>query len=308
MTRTDANKPAKPATVAGDLPAGTRLGDLKLNRVLGRGATGVVYEAEDDGGALSAVKVLPASSAAEWESLRRFLREGKSTARLNHPNVVAVHKVGHHAGNYYIVMELLTGGSAQDKLKAGGWYPWLRATKVVAAVCRGLAEVHAQGLIHRDIKPANIMFAGDDTVKLADFGLAKPTVGGAGQTVTAAGAMVGTPQYMSPEQFRGAKPDARADIYSLGATYFALLTGQAPFASAGSEMMKVMYAHTHAPRPDPRTVDPEIPAPCADIVAKAMAREPDERYASADEMAADLESATAPRAAGKPGKPWWKLW
>src|SRR5262249_18775914 len=155
------------------------------------------------------------------------------------------------------------------------------ATHIVAEVCRGLAAAHAAGVIHRDVKPANILLGADGSVKLTDFGLAKaPRLGPV--HATQHGTVVGTPHYMSPEQCAGETVDARADLYSLGAAYHALLTGRPPYD--GSDTIKVMYAHCAAPVPDPRRVVPGLPEACAAIVMKALAKKRADRFRSPQEM------------------------
>ena len=185
-------------------------------------------------------------------------------------------------------MELVRGGSASDFLKKRGPFNWPEATRIIADVCRGLSAAHAAGLVHRDIKPANIMRAEDGTVKLADFGLAKG-VERVGESLSGTNAIVGTPEYMSPEQCSSQPADARSDLYSLGATYFALMTGRSPFGDRAT-VMQILFAHTQHPVPDPRTLRPEIPEACVAVVLRAMAKEPADRYRTAPEMLADLDA------------------
>jgi len=269
---------------------GSQLGKYRLLSVLGRGGMGVVYEAEDP--ILNrrvAIKLLSAALAQDPDARDRFLREARAAAKLNHPNTVAVYDVDGRDGLVWLVLELVRGGSASDFLKARGPFNWPEATRVVADACRGLAAAHAAGLVHRDIKPANIMRAVDGTVKLADFGLAKQT-GSADSMVS--GSVVGTPQYMSPEQCKGKPVDARGDVYSLGATYFALLTGKSPFGDRG-DTPQIMFAHCFEPAPDPRTLVPTIPPACSAAVLKAMSKLPEDRHPSAAALLADLESVLA---------------
>ncbi|MCE9532621.1 MAG: protein kinase, partial [Planctomycetes bacterium] len=210
----------------------------------------------------------------------------QGAAKLSHPNVVAVYDIGETEGTHYIVMELIKGGSAQDILRTRGPFHWTEATSILIDVCRGMAAAHKARLIHRDIKPANILRSTDGIVKLGDFGLVKPT-GIKGTAVTALGEVVGTPHYMSPEQSRCAPVDERSDIYSLGATYYALLTGQPPYQAADS--MQILFAHCAQPIPDPRNIDRKIPEKCTEIIHRAMAKNRAQRYASAGDMLADLE-------------------
>jgi WD40 repeat protein len=185
-------------------------------------------------------------------------------------------------------MELVRGGTAADMLRAVGPFKPVEAARIVADACRGLAAAHAAGIIHRDIKPGNILRAADGTVKLADFGLAK-TVDRVGESITFAGNVVGTPSYMSPEQCRAIPVDNRSDLYSLGAVFYALLTGRAPFSGLETTP-QIMFAHCYEPPPDPRVAVPGVPGECAAVVMRAMAKAPEDRYSTALEMLADLDS------------------
>lgn len=245
-----------------------------------------------------ALKVLPRSLARDKQTLKRFVREAKLASRLNHPNVVALYEIGQHHGIYYLVLEYVSGGSAEDFLRKRGPFHWRDATQIMAEVCRGLIAAHLAGLIHRDIKPGNIVRSKEDgTVKLADFGLAKSQESNEG--LTSIGLAVGTPHYMSPEQCQGQAVDERSDIYSMGATYFALLTGKPPFEA--EPPLAVMYKHITEPVPDPRTILPSIDERCVPIIQRAMAKRPKERYMTAAELLYDLDailkntSETSPR-------------
>lgn len=265
--------------------AGKRLGKFQILGELGRGGMGVVFEARDT--VLErkvAIKLLPRSVASRPESLERFLREARAAAKLNHPHVVAVYDADQHNGQYYIVLELVRGGSLQEVLKTGPLL-WDEASRVLADACRGLEVAHRAGLVHRDIKPSNLMRSEDGTVKLSDFGLARPNEP-TGTTMTGSDSVLGTPQYMSPEQCRSERADERSDLYAMGATYFALLTGRPPYP--GDAPLLVMNAHLLDPIPDPRDVVARIPEACSAIIRRAMAKDPDDRYASAAELLAEL--------------------
>ncbi|MBL8799368.1 MAG: serine/threonine protein kinase, partial [Planctomycetia bacterium] len=277
-------------TVAGtDVLLGAQVGKYRILRQLGQGGMGRVYEAED--AVLKrrvALKVLLETATDNEQATRRFLHEAQSIARLNHPNIVAIHEADERDGICFLVMELVQGQSAEARLRHDGPFPWREATRIMMAVCQGLAAAHAAGLIHRDIKPGNIMLAGE-AVKLGDFGLAKavePVEPGA-PALTGPGIVVGTPDYMSPEQCRSEPFDERTDLYSLGAAYYALLTGKTPFR--GETSFQVMMAHCSHPPPDPRHCNPDIPVGCAAIVQRALAKQPAERYQHAVEMQLALE-------------------
>jgi len=291
-------KSARKASVEPLTPALTQLGRYVVTGQLGRGGMGIVYEAEDT--LLKrkvAIKLLPGEVSANPEALARFLREAQAAARLNHANVVAVYDIGETDGTHYIVMELMDGGNAQEILRNRGPFHWAEATSILKDVCRGVAAAHVAGLIHRDIKPANILRSTDGIVKLGDFGLVKPA-GVKGTGLTALGEVVGTPHYMSPEQSRCDPLDKRSDIYSLGAAYFALLTGRPPFNSPDS--MQVLFAHCAHPVPDPRELVGAIPNGCTAIIRKAMRKNRADRYRHAGELLVDLEKLLAENLAKDP--------
>jgi serine/threonine protein kinase/WD40 repeat protein len=296
---------------------GRRLGKYQILRALGRGGMGIVYEAEDTRLQRPvALKILPESLARDEVILKRFLLEARSAARLSHPNVIAVYDIGQREGTYYLALELVRGMNLQQVLVTRGPLAWADATRACADVCRGLAAAHAADLIHRDIKPSNILVTGignqelgipegrppnaqasialpaNAVVKIADFGLAKFTTQTAPR-LTTLNCTVGTPAYMSPEQCSTKPVDALSDIYSLGATYFALLVGRPPYESDGNDM-NTLAAHCTAPVPDPRQYRPEIPAACAAIVMRAMAKQRGERYTGAQEMLGALTAALTP--------------
>jgi len=268
--------------------SGDRIGRYTVVSVLGRGGMGAVFEAEDSLlGRRAAIKLLPRHTRDDPVAAERFLVEARAAARLEHPNVVGVYEVGVHGKDRYIAMHLVRGGSAQAKLDAEGALPWTEAVGIVAQACKGLEAAHKAGVVHRDIKPGNLMLGGDGVTRVADFGLAKAR-GASGRQLTRTGVLLGTPQFMSPEQCQTETADARSDIYSLGATLYALLTGRPPYERGGTP--QILYAQVYDPVPDPRQVKPELPAGCSAIVARAMAKVPDDRYGSAAEMRADLEA------------------
>jgi WD40 repeat protein len=254
---------------------------------------GIVYAAVDTLLLRSvALKILPDSLSDDPDALRRFLHEAQAAARLNHPHAVSIYEVDRIDGTHSIAMELIRGGSVQEFLREGRRFGWREATQITIDVCHGLAAAHAAGLIHRDIKPANVMRSSDGLVKVADFGLAK-LVDQQGLSQSLA-KVAGTPDYMSPEQCRCDELDARSDVYAVGATYYAMLTGRPPFPA--ETPVQVMFAHCSTAVPDPRHLDPTIPEACAAIVHRAMAKERSERFASASETAAALEAVVASEA------------
>lgn len=262
-----------------------RLGKYRITGKLGKGGMGVVYAAEDT--LLHrpvAIKVLSSAMAKDPQSLERFLREARAVAKLNHPNVVSIYEIDQKDGLWYLGMELVGAGSLQGMLKEQGALDWKTASRWIRDACRGLAAAHAAGLVHRDIKPANLMLASDSSVKLADFGLVKSGDDTSG--ITATGTVLGTPYFMSPEQWRAETLTDLSDVYSLGATYYNLLTGRPPYS--GLEPMQVMYACCTEPPADPQSIRADIPAECVVIVKRAMAKEPADRYHSVGQMQDEL--------------------
>lgn len=291
---------------------GKSLGKYLIVGVLGQGGMGIVLRGHDPQIDRDvAIKLLAEPLAADERALSRFLAEAKAAGKLNHPNVVSIYEICQDGNRHFLVLEYVPEGSLNDRLSEGGAYSVLEATKAMIDACKGLAAAHAAGLIHRDIKPANFLRAADGSVKITDFGLAKAAAAlEVSRQLTQAGLVVGTPFFMSPEQCQAQPVDARSDIYSLGATYYALLTGKNPYAEADS-VPQLMYNHCHAAIPDPRAASPAIPLACSQIIARAMAKAPEDRYQSAGELQADLEAVAAtlsgqaqialPSQAGVPG-------
>lgn len=267
---------------------GTFVSKYKITKLLGQGGMGVVYAAHDSIiGREVAIKFLSAKAAGNETSLRRFVQEARAVGQLQHPNVVALFDVDQADGMWYLVMEKVDGGTASDLIENNGALSWKKAARIIADACRGLIVAHEKNLIHRDIKPDNIMLAGDGTAKVSDFGLAKMENTDT-PTLTQQHQVLGTPHYMSPEQCRSSQVDARSDIYSLGATFYDLLTGSPPYAKS-TDVMQIMYAQCHEPPPDPAELAPDLPPLCRGIIEQAMAKEPQDRYQSAAEMLEDLE-------------------
>jgi serine/threonine protein kinase len=284
----DLSQGPKPPSPHRALPVGSMLGKYKILSVLGHGGMGNVYAAEDPLIKRKvAIKVLPPEFARDKSLIDRLLAEAQAAGKLTHPNVVTIFDVNHADDAYFIVMELVPGGSVQDYLAKKGSPGWRAATKLVGEACKALQAAHEMGLIHRDIKPSNLMLTSDGHVKVADFGLAKVEASDATMH-TQPGTILGTPAFMSPEQCRGDKVDLRSDIYSLGCTYYAILTGKPPFEAASS--MQVMFAHCSAPIPDPRAMNIDAPEGCVEILQKALAKNPEDRYTTAKAMLADLRA------------------
>lgn len=277
-----------------DAPCGEIIGHYELIELIGRGGMGAVYRAIDRKLRRQVAVKVVARNDCDTSRQRSILTEARAAAQLNHPHVVTIHEVLEEAGQFYIVMELMTGGSAADLVRARGLSP-APATRIAVDACRGLAATHAAGLLHRDVKPANLLQTSDGVTKISDFGLA---VGGesCGTSTRERMRHVGTPHYMSPEQCRGEEPQAASDVYSLGAAYFCLLTGRPPFDA--DMAVQVMFAHCSKRPPDPRESAPDVPEACAAIVRRALAKRPSQRYADATAMLVDLENALSELSAG----------
>ncbi len=260
---------------------GKTLGKYQITGMLGRGGMGVVVKGFDPMIEREvAIKVLAEHLAADETALGRFLAEAKAAGKLNHPNVVAIHEICQEGQMYFLVQEFVAGGSLDNRLTFGNPMPIEEATRAMIDACKGVGAAHAVGLIHRDLKPANFMQAADGMVKVVEFGLAKIT-NSVNPGFTQAGTMVGTPLYMSPEQCSAKPLDHRTDIYSLGATYFSLLTGKEPYPEAET-VSQLMYLHCHGPVLDPKSLNDKLPPACSQIVARAMAKSPEDRYQSTD--------------------------
>ncbi len=271
-------------------PIGGTIGKYEIRSQLGAGGMGAVYLAFDTLIEREvAIKVLSQEVANSTVALQRFLQEARSIGRLNNPNVVSIYEIDRWNGQYYLVMELLSGGSLAELVDKRGPLPWQEACQLIAQAASGLAAAHSAGMVHRDIKPENLMLTKEGLVKVVDFGLSK-LVDAANDTrtaVTKQGQILGTPQYMSPEQFESTEVDSRTDIYSLGASLYRLLTARFPFHDCAS-IVQTMMAHLNKPSPKATDIDSRIPDECDRIISRAMSKRPAERYQQASEMAADL--------------------
>ena len=270
---------------------GESLGKYQITGYLGEGGMGLVMKGVDSSiDRTVAIKLLSAEFCQTENALQRFQYEARSAAKSNHPNIVTIYEIGEDKdkSTHFLAMELVAGGSVSDELKKNGPYDVAEATRIVTDACLGLASAHRRGLVHRDIKPANLLLTDERIVKIADFGLAKPTDDEA-LSMTKTGQVLGTPSFMSPEQCRSDAVDATSDIYSLGATYYSLLTGKTPYQERGS-IVQVMFAHCNDVPPDPKDHCPELADSCVNIISRAMAKDRNARYQSMDEMRADLNA------------------
>jgi DNA-binding NtrC family response regulator len=270
---------------------GTILGGCRIIGRIGMGGMGVVYRAEQLRlNRPVAVKVMRSTVVGEDPvCAARFMEEARIAARLEHPNAVQVYDVGQQDGRHYIIMQLVAGESVRALLRRKGKLSPQETLEILCQAARGLAAAHKRGMIHRDIKPSNILVDARGVARLSDFGLAKLVTGGPG--LTSDGQVLGTPEYMSPEQCRGEEPDARSDIYALGVTAFEMLTGRRPFS--GDTPLSVIHKQQHEPIPRTLARDPEVPRAVVSLVERMMAKGPGQRYQSAAELIDAVEGLLA---------------
>ena len=276
---------------AQDAPAGPRqLGGYVIDVALGRGSMGTVYRAHDAAdGRVVAIKTLTwggdADDPASKEAHKRFLAELQASRRLDHPDIINLHAAGEEQGVAYLVMEFAPGDSLDHFTTSDRLLPVPDLLEVVARAAQALAYAHRNGVLHRDIKPANIIVhPGAGSVKVTDFGVARLL----DSARTRSGALLGTPAFMAPELLVGRSASARSDVYALGVTLFQLLTGVLPHESAS--MAQLMRSIVNEPAPDVRLRRPELSEDVANIVALALERRPELRYADAAAMADDLRT------------------
>ena len=258
-------------------------GRYRIIRKLGAGGMAEVYLAEDQElGRRVAIKILNDRHAADDSFVERFRREAKNAAGLSHPNIVSIYDRGEAEGTYYIAMEFLDGRSLKELIVARGQAPIKIAIDYARQILAALGAAHRHGIVHRDIKPHNVLVGGEGRIKVTDFGIARS---GASQ-MTEVGSIIGTAQYLSPEQARGAPVDQTSDLYSVGVVLYEMLTGQVPFT--GDTPLEIAMKHlSEVPKP-PSELRPEVPHDLDSLVLRALAKEPGERYQSAEEMDADL--------------------
>lgn len=256
---------------------------------LGAGAMATVFKARQLSlDRIVAIKVLPKRLSENKEFVDRFYMEGKAAARLNHPNIVGAFDVGEAGGYHYFVMEYVEGQTVFDHIAEGNPYSEKDAINIIIQICKALVHAHENGLIHRDVKPKNIMITPSGVAKLADMGLAREKDDQEAAQAEA-GKAYGTPYYISPEQIRGElNIDFRADIYSLGATFYHMVTGRVPFEGASPAV--VMHKHLKAELVPPDHIISTISSGTSEIIEVAMAKDPKGRYASTQDMLSDLEA------------------
>ena len=301
---------------------GTAIGPYRVVSLIGAGGMGEVYRATDTRLAREvAVKVLPRSFAADPERQRRFEQEARAAGMLNHPNILAVYDVGSHDGAPYVVSELLDGETLRARID-GTPMPPRKAIDYAIQIARGLAAAHDKGIVHRDLKPENIFVTRNGRVKILDFGLAKvvaqPAMAAAETVIadapsprTEAGMVLGTANYMSPEQVRGQPTDHRSDIFSFGVVFYEMLTGRQAFHADSA--IETMSAILKADPPRIADTVRDLPPALERIVLHCLEKSPEERFQSAGDLAFDLESLSQPSGSGtlpaqtSPTRRPWKL-
>ena len=273
-----------------DLSPGSELAGCRIEEVLGTGGMGVIYRATELRlGRPVALKLIAAEGASDPALRERFEREARLTASIDHPNVIPVYAAGEEDGHLYLVMRFVPGTDLHRLLRREGRLEPARAARVVAQVADALDAAHAAGLVHRDVKPANVLIAGEH-VYLSDFGITR--VQEADTQITDSGGWVGTVDFMSPEHLRAEPTDARSDVYALGCVLYTALTGAAPFRRQTVPATITAHLHDRPPKP---SATPGVPVEFDAVVARALAKEPMDRYASAG----DLGRAALAAAAGQ---------
>lgn len=265
-----------------------QIGKYRVERELGRGAMGIVYQAFDPVVERHvAIKTIRFDDSSGADRLELLKREAKSVGRFEHPNIVTLYDAGETDGLFYMVMQLVQGETLRESIGRHRWYKVPRIVDIFRQILEGLGYAHDHSVVHRDIKPANIMITSDGTVKLADFGVSKLI----GPGMSDSGLVVGTPSYMSPEQVLGRAVDARSDLFSLGCTLYEVVTGERAFP--GDSATAVMYKIVHEAPAPPASLRPGIDPGLQEIVLKALANDPDDRFASCKEMGRALEDCMA---------------
>jgi tRNA A-37 threonylcarbamoyl transferase component Bud32/tetratricopeptide (TPR) repeat protein len=271
-----------------------RFGKYQVISKIGQGAMGEVYRARDT--ALNrdvAVKTIQAGDSSDETLQKRFLREARSAAGLNHPNIITVYDFGQEHGRLYMAMELLGGDDLKKAIAERSLRTVEQKLGIMEQIASGLAFAHENNVVHRDLKPANVHLQPDGTIKVMDFGLAKVS----GSDMTRSGMIMGTPHYMSPEQVRGEKADARSDVFSLGCIFYEIVTSSKPFDA--DSMHAVLFKVLQEEPPAVRQITPNIPVVIAQIIETALSKDPEQRFANAGAFLETLQAARQAIEAGQ---------
>jgi len=271
-------------------PASRKIGKYEIQKKIGAGGMGAVYLALDPTlKRVCALKVLPRDKAANPTLVKRFKAEAQAAANLRHENIVTVFDAGESDGYLYIALEYVEGTDVANLVQQRGVIPLKRSVEIVRQVAQALQHAHGQGIVHRDIKPGNLLVRRDGVVKLADLGLARSLDDNVDTSITRAGTTVGTVDYMAPEQARDSKAaDVRSDLYSLGCTWYFMLTGEPPFPTGS--LTNKLRAHAETQIPDPRSLNPAVSEAVFGVLRRMTEKKPGQRYQTPNDLIADLES------------------
>ena len=274
--------------ISDDLDTKPTVGRYEILEELGQGAMGVVYKGKDPKiNRLVAIKTIRFSDDFDEQQAKevkeRFFKEAELAGKLSHPSIISIHDVGEDYDLTYMAMELLEGEDLEHYCEKNSLLPLRKVLDIIAETADALDYAYTQGVIHRDIKPGNIMLLKNGHIKVTDFGIAKAV----SSSQTRTGIILGTPNYMSPEQINGMEIDGRSDIFSLGIVFFQLLTGQLPFG--GKTLTELFYQITQAKHPSPRQINPKVIRPCEQLIDKALAKDPDQRFQRASNFAKYLK-------------------
>jgi serine/threonine-protein kinase len=272
-----------------DLEIKPTVGRYEVIKELGQGAMGIVYKARDPKiNRLLAIKTIRFSDEFEEDKVKdvkeRFFKEAEIAGKLSHPSIVAIYDVGEDYDLTYLAMEYLEGGDLREYCHKESLLSLRKVLEIISETASALDYAHKNEVIHRDVKPANIMLLKNGKIKVTDFGIAKAV----SSSQTKSGVILGTPNYMSPEQINGDPIDGRSDIFSLGVVFFELLTGHLPFQ--GKNLTSLLYNVTQARHPSPRSINPKIPKACEQIMDRVLAKDPEKRFQSGEELAKYLNA------------------
>jgi len=260
---------------------------FQILKELGRGGMGIVFQAYDKQlKEQVAIKILSPMLSNDSDALERLKREVSAARRITHPNVIRIHDISETSGLHFVSMEFFQGTSLKEHVKKSGALSVMQAYNIASQICEGLDAAHRQGIIHRDLKSQNIIINPVNQIKIIDFGLAHTAHL---EGLTATGLIMGTPEYMAPEQVAGKKVDERADLYSFGIILYELFTGKVPFT--GDSAIAVGFKQMKEDPPSPRQINPQLPAAVESVILKALQKDPLMRYHSVTEMKSDLERA-----------------
>jgi serine/threonine protein kinase len=262
----------------------TFAGRYQIIEELGRGGMGKVYKAQDtEIKEKIALKLIKPEISSDKKTIERFQNELKLARKISHRNVCRMHDLGKSEGNYFITMEYVDGENLKGMIRMMGQLSSGKTISIAKQVCEGLSEAHRIGVVHRDLKPSNIMIDKDGNAKIMDFGIARSLTG---KGITGVGVMIGTPEYMSPEQVESKEIDQRSDIYSLGVILYEMVTGQVPFE--GDTPYSIGVKHKSEVPRNPKEINPQISDDLNRMILKCLEKEKDKRYQSAGELRSEL--------------------